>query len=134
MDALYHNYFEAFLKEAKKHIKQGIAVKCQFYPFDEGALVYIELSNNEIDKGIQRKTEENLSGALHRTNLFKDATYDKFKDKDITKTLYYILSPRKFLLFKNLEDSGWNNQSASNDFLVIMEKVKGKYEKETNRG
>ena len=136
MDTLYQNYFDAFLTEAKKHIKQGIAVKCQFFPFNEGALIYVELFNNEIDNAIQRKTEKNLSGALHRTNLFKDATYDKFKDKDITKTLYYILSPRKFLLFKNLEDSRWNNQSASKDFLVIMEKVKGKYEKEkeTNRG
>lgn len=129
MDALYQNYFDAFVIEAKKYIKQGIAVKCQFYPFDEGALIYIELSNNEQNKAVQRKTEKNLSGALHRTNLFKDATYDKFKDKNITKTLYYILSPRKFLLFKNLEDSEWNNQSASNDFLVIMGKVNEKYGK-----
>ena len=58
MDALYQNYFDAFVIEAKKYIKQGIAVKCQFYPFDEGALIYIELSNNEQNKAVQRKTEK----------------------------------------------------------------------------
>lgn len=127
MDTVYQNYYQSFLDVAKKHLKPGICIKCQFYPFYAGALIYIELIRGTNDKAIQRKKEGTLSAALHHANLFDAKTCESFSGRNINETLYYIFSSDRYLIFKSFDEKDWSIQAASDDFRMIMKKLLEKY-------
>ena len=127
MNTVYKNYYQSFLDVAKKYLKPNVGIKFEFYPFDGGALIYVELLSGAGDRAIQRKTEGTLSAALHRTTLFESKICESFNGKSISETLYHICSPDRYLLFKSDEEKDWSAHAAYSDFKVIMKKLLEKY-------
>ena len=78
---------------------------------------------------MQKKAQDTLDKALYHTRLFDVDVCDKFKGRTVSKTLYYILSWSKYLIFKSESENEWSGEAASNDFLEIVKKAKEKYGK-----
>lgn len=129
MKAQYQNYYDTFITEGKKRVKNGVGIILQFYPYTGGTLIYVELRNGEDNKAMQKKAQDTLDKALYHTRLFDVDVCDKFKGRTVSKTLYYILSWSKYLIFKSESENEWSGEAASNDFLEIVKKAKEKYGK-----
>lgn len=129
MKAQYQNYYDAFITEGKKRVKNGVGIILQFYPYTGGTLIYVELLNGEDNKAMQKKAQDTLDKALYHTRLFDVDVCDKFKGRTVSKTLYFILSRSKYLIFKSESENEWSGEAASNDFLEIVKKAKEKYGK-----
>ena len=129
MDGKYQQYYDAFILASQGKLKSGIGIKCQFFPFSGGALVRLDLLNGVPDSAIQRKEEDSLSNALYRTGVFDAEVCNRFADKTVKETLYFIATTRVYLIFKSESDNEWSKESASRDFVNIVSKVKEKYAK-----
>ena len=129
MDGKYQQYYDAFIHASRGKLKSGIGIKCQFFPFSGGALVRLDLLNDVSDSAIQRKEEDSLSKALSRTGVFDAEVCNRFINKTVKDTLYYIATTRVYLIFKSNSENEWSQDSASRDFVSIVTKVKEKYAK-----
>ena len=129
MKAQYQDYYDAFITEGKKKVRAGVGMILQFYPYTGGVLISIELRNGEDNKALQRKAQDTLDKALYHTRLFDVDVCERFKGRSVSKTLYYIISGSKYLIFKSESENEWSVQAASNDFLEIVKKAKEKYGK-----
>lgn len=129
MDGKYQQYYDAFIHASRGKLKSGIGIKCQFFPFSGGALVRLDLLNDVSDSAIQRKEEDSLSKALYRTGVFDAEVCNRFINKTVKDTLYYIATTRVYLIFKSNSENEWSQDSASRDFVSIVTKVKEKYAK-----
>ena len=129
MDGKYQQYYDAFIHASRGKLKSGIGIKCQFFPFSGGALVRLDLLNDVSDSAIHRKEEDSLSKALYRTGVFDAEVCNRFINKTVKDTLYYIATTRVYLIFKSNSENEWSQDSASRDFVSIVTKVKEKYAK-----
>ena len=129
MKAQYQDYYDAFIAEGEKKVRAGVGIILQFYPYTGGTLIFVELRKGEDNKAMQKKTQDSLDKALYHTQLFDVDVCARFKGRTVNKTLYYIISGSKYLIFKNESENEWSVQTASNDFLEIVKKAKEKYGK-----
>lgn len=129
MKEQYQKYYDAFVAEGKPRVKPGIGMNLQFFPYTGGALIYIELQKGVNDNAMQRKAQDTLDKALLHTQLFEPSVCNRFKGKNVSNTLYYLISARQYLVFKSNAEKEWTDQAASDDFLEIVKRAREKYGK-----
>jgi hypothetical protein len=123
----YKDYFDNFLKTTDGVFRPGVGVNMSIFPFAKGALVDIELKENEESKIIQRKTSSDLSEALSRTKIYNEQVCLNFKDKVVSGSWQVLISPGRYLIIKSDSETEWMETSPLKDFLALIKKIKEVY-------
>ena len=122
-------YFNSFLKESLRFLKEGFGVVMSFYGYPEGVVIKIEMRRSVAHHVEQRQDSNNLSDALQKTSLLKREDCEALRDRIVDTTLISIVSIRCYVLIKSDKESEWTNDAAIKDFSKIITKVKNKYGK-----
>lgn len=124
-----NEYFNSFLKEALKFLKEGFGVVMSFYGYPDGAVIKVEMKRSVAHHVEQRQDADDLSDALLKTALLKREDCEALRNRIVDTTLVSIVSISCYVLIKSDKESEWTNEAAVNDFSRIIAKVKSKYGK-----
>ena len=124
-----NNYFNSFVKEICKYLKDGFGLIMSYYGYTNGSVVKIELKNGASHHIEDKQDSEDIADALFKTKLLSKDVCDSFRGKSVDSTIVAITSINCYLLLKSDDEKEWKEEAASNDFKRIYKKVFEKYDK-----
>lgn len=125
----FNSYFNYFSSCFSRRLKPGWGMKMAIFPFTYGAVIIVSMKHGAANTLEKRQESINLGGALSKTTLFSQKQIDPLADKRIGDTSVGIISITRYVIFKNDNESSWNEASAQADVETIIEKTKAKYGK-----
>jgi hypothetical protein len=113
-----NQYLNNFRRLISRFLKSGVGVQAISYPFNEGAVIVVELGMGIPTKEEGRTMSKDLRDALIRTNLFEES--DVLPEIPGTSI---ILSKNKIVILKTDNDNQWNEDAVKTDIDNIMRPV-----------
>lgn len=124
-----NSYYNDFVFWMSKSLKSGWGIEMKTYPFPNGAVVVVNLARGMAHHLTIKRESNGLVEALRRTNLFSKDKIKPLINKKVEGTIIGIYSTTRYVLFKDADSGGWNENSAKSDVDSIISKVKSGYGK-----
>lgn len=114
----YTANFRIFLSP---YMKNDVTMKVVAYPYDDGAILVIELAEGKSNSTEIKANSVTLVGAMAKTNLFEEPE----KPVSISGSKI-IVSNSRIVIIKSSEKKHWTAKSAFDDVSKIMDFLKVK--------
>lgn len=123
-------YFNAFVKEATKNLKNDIGIVMSFYGFNIGVVIKVELKKGSTHHSEDKQEVSDLCDALIKTQLLPKEKCESVRGKSIGSTIVAVPAVNCYVIFKSDKDQEWQEDSAEKDYKRIIAKVLEKYGKQ----
>lgn len=118
---IINKYIANFRIFLSPYMKNDVTMKVVAYPYDDGAILVIELAVGKSNSTEIKSNSMTLVGAMAKTNLFEEPE----RAVSISGTKI-VVSNSKIVIIKSSEKKHWTAKSAFDDVSKIMDFLKGK--------
>lgn len=118
---IINKYIANFRIFLSPYMKNDVTMKVVAYPYDDGAILVIELAVGKSNSTEIKSNSMTLVGAMAKTNLFEEPE----RSVSISGTKI-VVSNSKIVIIKSSEKKHWTAKSAFDDVSKIMDFLKGK--------
>lgn len=102
-------------------MKNDVTMKAVAYPYDEGAIIVVELAVGKSNSTEIKANSVTLVGAMSKSGLFEEPE----RSVSIRGTKI-VVSNSKIVIIKSSEEKQWTAKAAFDDVSKIMDFLKGK--------
>lgn len=118
---IINKYIANFRIFLSPYMKNDVTMKVVAYPYDDGAILVIELAVGKSNSTEIKSNSMTLVGAMAKTNLFEEPE----RPVSISGSKI-VVSNSKIVIIKSSEKKHWTAKYAFDDVSKIMEFLKGK--------
>lgn len=118
---IINKYIANFRIFLSPYMKNDVTMKVVAYPYNDGAILVIELAVGKSNSTEIKANSMTLVGAMAKTNLFEEPE----RPVSISGSKI-VVSNSKIVIIKSSEKKHWTVKSAFDDVSKIMDFLKGK--------
>ena len=118
---IINKYIANFRIFLSPYMKRDVCMKSVVYPYNEGAIILVELLVGKTSSDEFKSNSLTLVGAMNKTGLFEEP------DSPVSiKGTKLVVSNSKVVIIKSSEKDLWSAKSAYEDVSKIMDFIKEK--------
>lgn len=114
--SVINKYIANFRSFFSPYMKNDVTMKTTIYPYDDGAILVIELAIGKSNSTEFKANSITLVGAMAKSNLFEEP-----ENSVSIKGTKIIVSKSKIVIIKSSESELWEAKSSFDDVSKIMD-------------